>query len=121
MGLDNFASRSPDDIVLSEEDLHAFQDSHIQLCGGIFSGDGCNGSFRGKVYAEYVLEITGESLCAEWIPPETVKEMYLAMVAYEMARKLEVGRASPAEMEHSDLCKFLKVCSERSLGLVGWS
>jgi hypothetical protein len=73
------------------------------------------------VYAEFVLEVTGESLYAEWIPPETVKEMYLAMADYETERELEVGRASPAEMEHSDLCKYFKVCSERGLGLIGWS
>jgi hypothetical protein len=73
------------------------------------------------VYAEYVLEVTGESLYAEWISPETVKNMYQAMAAYEVARAIEIGRTPPADMEHSDLCKFLKVCGERGLGLVGWS
>jgi len=70
MGLDTFASRSPEDIILSEGDLQAFTDAHISLCGGLFSGNG--GSFRGKVYASLVSSITGESLYAEWLPPETV-------------------------------------------------
>jgi hypothetical protein len=55
MGLDTYASRSPEDLVLTEEDLQAFADAQIELCGGIFSGEG--GSFRGKVYAELILEM----------------------------------------------------------------
>lgn len=47
MGLDTFASRSPDDIELQSEDIQAFNEADIYLCGGIFSGEG--GSFRGKV------------------------------------------------------------------------
>jgi hypothetical protein len=73
MGLDTYASRSPEDLVLTEEDLQAFADAQIELCGGIFSGEG--GSFRGKVYASLLLDITGVSLYAEWIPPETVHQM----------------------------------------------
>ncbi|MEA3327836.1 MAG: hypothetical protein U9R53_11120 [Chloroflexota bacterium] len=79
MGLDTFASRSPEDIVLSKEDIQAFTDAEISLCGGLFSGYG--GSFRGKVYASLILSITGESLYAEWIPPETVHAMYDALAA----------------------------------------
>jgi hypothetical protein len=48
MGLDTYASRSPDDIELTEEDIQAFQEADITLCGGLFSGN--DGSFRGKVY-----------------------------------------------------------------------
>ncbi len=121
MGLDNYAAHSPDDIELTEEDLQAFQDAGIELCGGIFSGDGSDGSFRGKVYASYVLEITGESLYAEWLPPETVSEMYQTMADYEIARAQQVEEMDPTNIQHSDLCKFFKVCSERGLGLVSWS
>jgi len=121
MGLDTFAAHTPEDIELTEDDLQAFKDANISLCGGIFSGDGCDGSFRGKVYAEYVLDVTGESLYAEWLPPETVTEMYQSMAAYELARALEVEEMDPMDLAHSDLCKFFKVCSERGLGLVGWS
>ena len=79
MGLDTFASRSPEDIILSEGDIQAFTDAHITLCGGLFSGDG--GSFRGKVYSFLVSEITGESLSAEWTTPETMRAMYEALAA----------------------------------------
>jgi hypothetical protein len=121
MGLDTYASRSPDDIILTEEDIQAFADAYIELCGGIFSGDGNDGSFRGKVYASYVLEITDHSLYAEWLPPETVQEMYHAMAAYEQARIENDPDGQQLSNEHSDLCKFFKVCSDRGLGLIGWS
>lgn len=48
MGLDNYASRTPGDVSLTEEDERAFAASGAQLCGGILSGG--DSSFRGKVY-----------------------------------------------------------------------
>ena len=72
MGLDNYASRSPDDIVLTEEDLQAFADAQIELCGGIFSGDA--GSFRGKVYVMMVLDLTDENFVQYFNPLEKVHE-----------------------------------------------
>ena len=119
MGLDNYAAHSPDDIELTEEDLQAFQDANIELCGGVFSG--CDGSFRGKVYESYVREITGESLYAPWLPPETVKEMFHALTDFENERWHIDQDSLPEDSDHSDLWRFFKVCSERGLGLVGWS
>jgi hypothetical protein len=119
MGLDAYASRSPDDIVLTEEDLQAFADAQIELCGGIFSGEG--GSFRGKVYASLIFEITDVSLYEEWIPPETVHEMYRAIAAYEFLGAGDDHEGEPMEIEIPDLRKFFKICSDRGLGLIGWS
>jgi hypothetical protein len=62
MGLDTYAARSPGNIELTEEDIQAFQEADISLCGGLFSGDGNDGSFRGKVYVMLVLEITARTL-----------------------------------------------------------
>ncbi len=53
MGLDTFASRSSEDILLTDEDIQAFKDADISLCGGLLSGGG--GSFRGKVYASLIV------------------------------------------------------------------
>jgi hypothetical protein len=118
MGLDTYASRSPEDLVLTEEDLQAFADAQIELCGGIFSGEG--GSFRGKVYAELILDITDESLYQEWIPPDTVHKMYRSLAAYELLL-LQDGKANGcSDVEIPDLRKFFKVCSDRGLGLIGW-
>ena len=120
MGLDTFASRSSDDIELSEEDLRAFEEAEISLCGGIFSGDGGDGSFRGKVYALDILEITGESLYQEWISPDTVCEMHRAFATYESSMVKEGQEIDVTDIEISNLCKYFRVCCERGLGLINW-
>lgn len=50
------------------------------LAGGLFSGNGFDGSFRGKCYAALVEEITGYSLYEDELPPPVVKEMAGAML-----------------------------------------
>ena len=116
MGLDTYASRSPDDVELTDEDSQAFVDADIQLCGGMFSGEG--GSFRGKVYATLILEITDESLYQQWIPPETVRQIYLKLMEFDVQRNVEVDDEELVSLP--DLIKYFKVCSERGLGLIGW-
>lgn len=54
MGLDSF-------LYVNEIGDTAFQLSG-SLCGGMFSGHGSEGSFRGKVYYDAVSELTGMSL-----------------------------------------------------------
>jgi len=120
MGLDTVAAHSLDDVDLTEEDLQAFKDVGIPRVG-IISADEI-GIFRGKVYEEVIRRITGVSLYQEWIPPETVVEMYQAIKAYEISKWQEDDEnVDPEDVEHSDLCKFFKVCAERGLGLVAWS
>lgn len=120
MGLDTFASRSPDRVEVTEDDERAFE-TVGELCGGMFSGDG--GSFRGKVYLDVVERVTGENLGQEWIPPDTVRRMWLAL---DRSDPEEVARASaddryPATAgEVQALARFLRVCAERGLGLIGW-
>ena len=121
MGLDTFASRSPEDIELTGEDIQAFEQADIQLCGGIFSGSGNDGSFRGKLYVMMVLDITGESLYRGWIPPETVREMSTALEdcdPQQAFKEYSWHGCSPADI--LELRKFFKVCNERGLGLINW-
>jgi len=118
MGLDTYAAHSPDDIELNDEDLQAFAEANIELGGGIFSGCGNDGSFRGKVYVLMILEITGVSLNQDWIPPETVREMYESLLAFDAQKNENI---SENDSQTHDLRKFFQVCSERGLGLVGWS
>jgi hypothetical protein len=77
MGLDNFFKRSKNSPknVKFPEGLHLF--------GGMFSGHGSDGSFRGKVYDEFFSANTSVSLYQD-IPPGGV-----ALVASELARLLE--------------------------------
>jgi len=118
MGLDTYAMRGPDK-ELTEKDLEALEAADIQLCGGMLSGPA--DSFRGKVYDDLIERITGESLYQEWIPPETVKRMYEALVECDSKEAAEHRYLySITERDIIDLRKFFKVCAERNLGLVGW-
>lgn len=147
MGIDTYASTRPDEIVLTPEQEHAFKAAQIELCGGLFSG-GC-GSFRGKIYIILILEITGESLFQEWIPPENVKRMDQALQNFYRAHRhrieaLQGYRSPPDEGEEQvspnedrsrslpedldlpelqdlgELCRFFKVCADHDLGLINW-
>lgn len=79
------------------------------------------GHFRGKVYAELVLDITGESLYAEWLPPETVRTMYRSFMDCIPQEAIDEYTDDRTIGEILELRKFFKVCSERGLGLLGWS
>jgi len=119
MGLDTFASRSPLDIELNDEDLQAFQEANIELCGGIFSGNGNDGSFRGEVYVIMIADITGQNLFKGWIPPETVREMYASLMACDPEKVFRENNWYGCIQEDiMELCKFFRVCSEHNLGLL---
>lgn len=113
MGLDTYALPSEHG-KLSKKDMQAFKEAGIRLCGGILSGYGDDGSFRGKVYSDTIHKITGYSLYQDWIPPEDVVDMY---------QKLKLCRHEDYQGHEEDienLRKFFKVCVERKLGLWGW-
>lgn len=124
MGLDSYASRSPGDVALTDEDVAAFDAADIELCGGMYSGGA--GSFRGKVYAELILEVTGENIYEEWLPPSAVRRISdglatrtpdeLAAISDEASAR---GSTAPSQM--ADLQRFFAICAERALGLIGWS
>jgi len=121
MGLDLFASRNPDEIELTKEDLEAFEQAEIDLCGGMYSNGGPDGSFRGKVYQILLGEITGIYPHYDWIPPEKVKRMYEKLLAFDPSRMEEEDMGmSNHPQDVIELRKFFKVCSERGLGMLGW-
>lgn len=121
MGLDVYALRSPEE-KLTDEDVLAFDEAGIELCGGIYSGDG--GSFRGKVYDMLILDLTEVSLYQQWIPPETVQEMAAALHRVDREEFIKMA-ANKYSWEHYDtntlenLCKFFDVCVKLGLGLAG--
>lgn len=125
MGLDTLVSRSPDDVVLTDEDMAAFVGSGIGLCGGMCS-DGVT-SIRGKVYADLVLEATGFSLYEAWLGPEDVAKLSCALdarSAQDLARLWDGldGGGSPthSSLETANLKMFFDICADRGLGLIGW-
>ena len=115
MGLDTYAVIEEDG-QRKRAPADAFP-ADLRLCGGLLSGHGDTGSFRGKVYSDLIESITGESLYQEFIPPATVAEM---------SRKLDADDGSGFEDEGlgykdlPDLRRFFAVCRERGFGLVGW-
>ena len=120
MGLETFASRSPDDIELSPEDSQAFLDPDIHLAGGIFSR-GNVGSFRGKIYQVIIKEITGASLLQDWIPPETVREMSQALADCDPQAAIDESDTwDRTIVDILELRKFFQVCAARNLGLINW-
>jgi hypothetical protein len=123
MGLDNFVSRSPGEAVLTPEDERAIAESGVSLCRGMQS-DGVT-SFRGKVYAQFVSAVTGESLYEEWLAPRTVAEMADKLAGCD-PESAEQGLdlypdfiPSPGEIR--DLQKLFRICADRGLGLIAWS
>ena len=120
MGLDTFASRSPDEVVLTDDDLAAFTKEGISLCGGIFSGNGNDGSFRGKVYILLVSGITDVFLNQEWISPETVRTMYESLMQCDPQQACEEYGFRNTPEDVIQLRKFFKVCVQQGLGLIGW-
>jgi hypothetical protein len=114
MGLDTYASRSAEEIILNEEDLLAFEAAEISLCGGILSGN--DGSFRGKIYSSMIMDVTSQGLYQDWIAPETVQEMYQALLDFDPEDAYFYDLVSAEVLE---LRKFFKVCCEQGLGLIG--
>ncbi len=127
MGLDSFASRNPNEVELSPEDLTAFKAANSELCGGMYSGD--EGSFRGKIYDDLIREVTGVSLYQEWIPPEEIQRLSEKLDAYSpeqlAAISTRVDGAIDASSAHNalecaNLQAFFRVCAAQGLGLIGW-
>jgi hypothetical protein len=117
VGLDTYASRGPGDVSLSTDDERAFGDAHVELCGGMYSGEG--GSFRGKVYEDVVLEVTGVGLYQQWIAPDEVARMAAALEACDPEQVARAdGRVAAGEVR--SLAMFFRVCADRGLGLIGW-
>lgn len=121
MGLDTYALRRypPEGIYgkLTDEDKAAFAAANINLCGGMLSGNGDDGSFRGKVYDDLVQEVTGQTLYQELIDPETVKEMAQALAEVDPAI---AGMYRMGKREVTSLQRFFQVAAERGLALYGW-
>jgi hypothetical protein len=131
MGLDNFASRTVEEILLTQADIQAFADADINLWGGLYSGD--HGSFRGEMYDLLLLDITGISPLQTWIPPEIVRVMYAALMSCDPGTMLNRYRQDYEDLEQEyrgpsleelrinilELRKFFRVCAERDLGLIG--
>lgn len=101
---------------LTKQEEALFSQMTGSLCGGLFSGDGCGGCFRGKVYDEDIESVTGQTLYCEFLSPTTVAEM---------SRKLQqhLDTLDPRDEDFRKmklLAEFFCICRENSLGLYNW-
>lgn len=96
MGLDTHAARYEGEMFLDEADKQALEDASLPTV------------FRGKLYNEAIVSITGISLYQDWIPPESV-----AYMSYKLERAIEL------EYDMEPIVTFMRVCKERGLGLIG--
>jgi len=114
MGLDNYWKKSKEEAGTIEGDF--------KICGGMFSGSG-NDSFRGKVYARLVEDITGVSLYGD---PETCEISHETVK--QMADDLEKTEYRPEYIfqydieldEFKDLVKMFRLHADAGHYLVAW-
>lgn len=121
MGLDSFWVSAEDDQSEQTEPLKIEFDPPLQLCGGLFSENG-NGSFRGKVYSDFVEELTGQGLYRDWIYNPAIREMAVRLQEaggrediYYLAAKHGVTFD-----EYRDLTRMFAAYAEAGACLQGW-
>lgn len=118
MGLDCYLERRDKEEVKFPED--------INLCGGMFSGNGSDRSFRGKVYNEIFETLTGYSLysdlnegqvavCAE-ILSEKVDKLYKDL---DDSHEID-GDWSTTVGELRDLVKLFNSAAENNCIMIAW-
>lgn len=114
MGLDNY--------WMKDKDVPGVVEGEFKLCGGMLSGHG-NDSFRGKVYSEFVQDVTGVSLYGETetcqIDSDTVKQMADDLEATEW-RDSYIENYDIEEQEFKDLVKMFRLHADAGHYLVAW-
>jgi len=94
-----------------------------EMIGGMCSGTGSDGSFRGKAYYDLVEQLTGFSLFEEELPPPVVQKMAL------MLRASVNGQQGPPSAWCQDqrtaddveaLACFFEACSKMGYSVISW-
>jgi len=122
MGLDNYF-RYP---AAPGETAPVIGKLDVALCGGLFSGNGEDGSFRGKVYCDVLKEICGISIYDE-VPPSKCVEMADALKEHVAGQAGAVDdkiiHDDPYEItlrEAKDLEKVFRAFGEKGYFLHAW-
>lgn len=124
MGLDSFF-RKPSK---TDQIVEITFDPDVNLIGGMFSGHGSDGSFRGKCYESWVEPITGQSLYQEEIQNAAVKDMAAALesanLPVSVLRKMNsyFGDCSETEVaqHYRDLTRTFRAFADAGCNLYGW-
>lgn len=117
MGLDTFAYRQNQ--VMPKE---LFKHVPDVLVGGMFSGNGGSPSFRGKVYDDFILHVTGETLYQECIPNLVVHKMVAALKDFlkEFPDATTYQKMDMKKSEAQALLKWMQVVADNDGDIVGW-
>lgn len=76
MGLDVYAVRKGlDSSGYSHMEDSLFEGIKYPLCGGLFSSNGNGGSFRGKVYNDFIESISGVTLYQEMMSSDDIEKI----------------------------------------------
>lgn len=108
MGLDTYAVIPSSDSVAPNEKFKG-----INLCGGLMSGGNGSSSFRGKVYASIVKEITDVDLYQEKIDNVTV-----GIMAEKLEAAARTSFSYSTEVRH--LAKWFRVAADEGYDIYGW-
>lgn len=114
MGLDNYWVK-PD----SYKTFKLSEAEGLNICGGMVSEHGC-GSFRGKVYNQYVEEITGVSLYQDRIYNYAVQQMAEALEGADCPADFIEQEDYDGQEEWNDLVKMFCLYADAGADLVAF-
>jgi hypothetical protein len=119
MGLDTYAYHRNSDGKTEMMPDHLFAGIPPVLCGGIFSGNGCGASFRGKVYSAFISNAAGLDLYQEEIPNDTVRRAADALEVWILENPhLDFSDISRAEIRA--LADWFRVVANNGGFVTGW-
>lgn len=123
MGLDCFWMKKAVNDNGEEVKVDANIDEEIQVCGGLFSGQG-NSSFRGKVYDGIVEKASDISLYQEWIDNKDVIKIADSLEQFSLSDYDSIIDSSYgfqiSEDEFLNLKKMFRLHADAGHCLHGW-
>ena len=120
MGLDSyFLKKEADKAIPLNDDPRV---AGVNLCGGMFSGNGADWSFRGKVYNDFLEQVApGFSLYVEEQGPEAYGRIPAAIEAWlERHPNVEEFDFGVTRQEANDLKILFEAARDQGALLVGW-
>ena len=110
MGLDNYWRK--------DADTEGYADVN-GVCGGLLSGNG-NHSFRGKVYNNIIVNVTGVSLYEDKIEPETIQTMNEAIQTCDHETAKQYATYELGQEEWENFKKMWDAHTKAGHYLVSW-
>lgn len=103
---------------MPDEQDHPVFEPNLNLCGGLFSGFG-QGSFRGKVYNDFIEYVSGVSLYQEEMENGDVRRIATALATYTPT-DADLKAYEITFDEVHDLYRMFTEYGDVGATLVGW-